>query len=63
MRGDTLNAGLLGMKLIGEVRGKEAPTTTIKGTATGKKLVLIIRAEVSSDDEIFLMDNLEVRHR
>ena len=51
------------MKLIGEVRGKEAPTTAIKGTATGKKLVLIIRAEVSSDDEIFLMDNLEVRHR
>jgi hypothetical protein len=47
-------------KLIGEVKGKEDPTTTLKGTATGQKLVLIIKAEVSSEDEVFLLDNLIV---
>ena len=49
--------------LIGEIKGKQSESTTIKGTASGKTLMLIIRAEVSSDDEIFIMDNLTVTPR
>jgi hypothetical protein len=48
--------------LLGEVNGKKHESP-IKGTATGQKLVLIIRAEVSSEDEIFIMDNLTVTPR
>ncbi len=49
--------------LIGEVKGKQNDLTTLKGTAEGKHLVLVIRAKVSSDDEIYLMDKLNVSYR
>jgi len=48
--------------LIGEVKGKQSDVTTLKGTTEGKRLVLVIRAKVSSDDEIYLMDNLKVSY-
>jgi hypothetical protein len=47
-------------KLVGEVEDKLEGTVTLKGSASGKKLVLTIRAKVSSDDEIYTMDNLTV---
>jgi hypothetical protein len=47
-------------KLVGEVEDKLEGSITLKGSASGKKLVLIIRAKVSSDDEIYTMDNLTV---
>ena len=34
--------------------------TLCLGTASGKKLVLLTRSKVSSDDEVFIMDNLKV---
>ena len=49
--------------LVGEIKGKQSDVTTMKGAAEGKRLVLIIRAKVSSDDEIYLMDNLKVSYR
>jgi hypothetical protein len=50
-------------KLIGELKGKQDKPAVLRGTARGRKLVLVIRAKVSSDDEVFLMDNLKVSHR
>ena len=53
-------------QLIGEIKGskgKQSEHATIQGTTNGKKLVLIIRSEVSSDDEVFLIDNLQVTGR
>jgi hypothetical protein len=50
-------------KLIGEIKGKQSNPTKIQGTANGNKLLLIIRAKVSSDDEIFAIDNLNVTTR
>jgi len=50
-------------KLIGEIKGKESDATSIRGTATGTKLVLVIRARVSSEDEVFVIDNLKVTNR
>jgi hypothetical protein len=47
-------------KLIGEVKGRQDRPVTVSGTAQGKKLVLVIRAEVSSDDEVYLLDHLKV---
>lgn len=46
-------------KLIGEVKGRATPTT-LTSTVSGSKLSLVIRARVSSEDEVFLMDNLTV---
>lgn len=46
--------------LIGEVEDKHDEVTTLKSTAQGKHLTLVIRAKVSSDDEIYVMDNLKV---
>ena len=34
-----------------------------EGTANGKRLTLVIRSKVSSDDEVFMMDNLSVTAR
>jgi hypothetical protein len=50
-------------KLIGEIKGKPSEPAMIQGTANGKKLVLVIRAKVSSKDEVFVMDNLKVTPR
>ena len=53
-------------QLIGEIkgsRGTQSEHATIQGTTNGKKLVLIIRSEVSSDDEVFLIDNLQITGR
>lgn len=49
--------------LVDEIKGKQSETTRLQGTASGKRLVLVIRAKVSSDDEVFMMDNLSVTHR
>jgi len=46
--------------LIGEIKGKDKMPAMISGTASGKKLVLLIRSKVSSDDEVFMMDNVKV---
>jgi hypothetical protein len=47
-------------KLVGEIKGELEKAMKLQGTASGKKLVLVIRAKVSSDDEIYTMDNLKV---
>lgn len=47
-------------KLIGEIKGGHPEPATIRGTAGGKRLVLVIRAEVSSEEEVFRVDNLKV---
>ena len=49
--------------LVGEVEGEHSDVTTIKGSAEGKRLVLVIRAKVSSEDEIYLIDNVKVTYR
>jgi len=46
-------------ELIGAVKGKDKPTT-LTGTAAGRQLTLLIRAKVTSEDEVFIMDNLKV---
>ena len=46
--------------VIGEIKGKDKMPAIIRGNASGKKLVLLIRSKVSSDDEVFIMDNLKV---
>jgi len=45
--------------LVGEIKGKQNDLTTLEGTAEGKRLTLVIRVKVSSDDEIYFMDNLK----
>ncbi|RFC41675.1 MAG: hypothetical protein DVB23_003352, partial [Verrucomicrobia bacterium] len=50
-------------KLIGEIKGKPSEPAMIQGTANGKKLVLVIRAKVSSEDEALVIDNLKVTAR
>ncbi len=50
-------------QLIGGIKGKDKMPAVISGTASGKKLVLIIRAKVSSEDEVFNIDNLSVTPR
>ncbi|OYW71624.1 MAG: hypothetical protein B7Z37_27215, partial [Verrucomicrobia bacterium 12-59-8] len=50
-------------KLIGEIKGRQSHLSTMRGTATGKKLILIMRSKVSSDDEVFIIDNLKVTPR
>jgi hypothetical protein len=46
--------------LVGEIKGNHSDVTPIKGTAEGNRLTLVIRAKVSSDDEVYVMDNLKV---
>ncbi len=46
--------------LVGEIEGKQTDPTMLKGTAEGKRLTLVIRARVSSDDEIYRIDNVKV---
>lgn len=47
-------------QLIGEIKGRDTVPTTLQGTALGQKLILILRAKVSSEDEVFILDNLTV---
>jgi hypothetical protein len=47
-------------ELIGEVKGNAEGATRIQGTATGSKLILVLRARVSASDEVFVIDNLKV---
>ncbi len=49
--------------IVDGIKGKLSEVTTIKGTAEGKRLTLVIRAKVSSDDEIYRIDNLKVTYR
>jgi hypothetical protein len=50
-------------QLVGEIKGKLNAQASIQGTANGKNLTLVIRAKVSSNDEVFMMDNLKVTPR
>jgi hypothetical protein len=48
--------------LVDGIKGKQRDVKTIKGTAQGKRLTLVIRAKVTSDDEIYSIDNLKVSY-
>jgi flagellar hook assembly protein FlgD len=48
--------------LIDLKTGNQNTITTIEGTASGKKLVLKIKAKVSFSDEYYYMDNLSVKY-
>jgi hypothetical protein len=47
-------------KLIGEIKGKQTAPITLKGTAAGQRLALVIRTSVSSDDESYRFDNIQI---
>jgi hypothetical protein len=49
--------------LIREVKGKQAKPAAIRSTATGSKLILIIRIRVSASDKVLRMDHLTVTPR
>ncbi|MFC1653052.1 hypothetical protein ACFL3F_04965 [Planctomycetota bacterium] len=48
---------------VGSMKDKSEDPSTLKGTAVGKNLVLIVRAKVTADDEFYYIDNLRVTYK
>jgi len=48
--------------LLGSLQNKRDEIFQITGSATGSKLVLVIRSKVSASDEVYYLDNLSVRY-